>query len=312
VLFSHPNDRFWLCKNVRWGQNAAGCPMCGLCLGRAKVGLTRRETVISVSEAGGTGNFFRDAEESSAPRPLAFWSPARVDEGHHPPTTHLMPRMAHHPRPSVLPRPRIGCFRRFGAVTLVAVGVVACDDPAGTASSGRGEVTGTVAQAKTGDGVGDLVIALTQGGHVVATTATGPEGGFGFDGLSAGTYELNLTGIELTRLSPLHTSLEPRRQTVTVGAGSEPLLFAAVGIVPARISGVVTCGGVEQTAASIRIVGGAVDTMVSTDGIGRYALTDLEAGHYTLIPAVAPCIDSLPVEVTEAEVGQFVRVDFSG
>ena len=203
--------------------------------------------------------------------------------------------------------------RIFPVLLLLVLAVPACgEDPVSDARSGRGVLTGTVARAKTGDGVANVVVALLREGAVVATTATAPDGAFAFDAVAPGGYDVALTGLELTGLSLLHTTFEPARQSVEVGGEVEPLLFAAVGVVPARITGVVRCGGLVDTDAAVRIAGGAVDTVVTTNAIGRYALTDLEGGTYALFPTRSACLTSLGPAVVRAEIGQFVGMDFDG
>jgi hypothetical protein len=196
---------------------------------------------------------------------------------------------------------------------LILIPAVGCeDDPAGTPETGPGTLTGTVARAKTGEGVANALVALVRDGTVRGTAATDGDGAFAFDGIPDGPYDVHLTGLELTGLSLLHTTFEPRTQRVEVSGQTEPLLFAAVGVVPARITGVVRCAGAVDTDAAIRIVGGAVDTTVGTNSIGRYALTDLGAGHYALFPVRARCLDGLDPRVVGVEIGQYVGEDFDG
>lgn len=201
----------------------------------------------------------------------------------------------------------------IAALLLLAALTSACgDDPVGDGATGRGELTGMVARAKTGEGVANAVVALVRDGAVVRTTATDGAGGFAFDAVPAGGYDVYLTGLELTGMSLLHTTFEPRSQRVEVAGEVEPLLFAAVGVVPARITGIVRCGGAVDTDAAVRVAGGAVDTVVATNAVGRYALTDLDGGAYALFPVRARCLDALPDTVVHAGVGQYVGVDFDG
>lgn len=202
---------------------------------------------------------------------------------------------------------------KLAAPLLLAALVSACgDDPVADVAGRRGELTGTVARAKTGDGVANAVIALVRDGAVVRTTATNAVGAFAFDAVPAGGYTIHLTGLELTGMSLLHTTFEPLSQPVEVAGEMEPVLFAAVGVVPARITGIVRCGGAVDTDAAVRIAGGAVDSVVATNTVGRYALTDLDGGTYAVLPVRARCLGALADTVVRAEVGQYVGVDFDG
>jgi hypothetical protein len=239
---------------------------------------------------------------------LAGGEPGPIDYGittGAPPTRNPFTR---HPESTPLPFP----LRAILAV-LILIPAAGCeDDPAGTPEAGPGTLTGTVARAKTGEGVANALVALVRDGTVRGTAATDGDGAFAFDGIPDGPYDVHLTGLELTGLSLLHTTFEPRTQRVEVSGETEPLLFAAVGVVPGRITGVVRCGGVVDTDAAIRIVGGAVDTTVGTNSIGRYALTDLGAGYYALFPVRARCLDGLDPRVVGVETGQYVGEDFDG
>lgn len=202
--------------------------------------------------------------------------------------------------------------RAAGVLLLVAASAIACDDPVADTQTPAGQLAGRLALAKTGDGVPNAVIALERDGAVVAATATSADGTFSFDRVARGTYDVHLTGLELTPLSLAHTRFEPRSQRVEVNGETQPLLFAAVGLIPARITGIVSCGGQVDPDAAVRIVGGQVDSVVVSNGIGRYALTDLEPGHYAVMPVRAACLDALAARVVHAQVGQYVGVDFDG
>jgi hypothetical protein len=189
-----------------------------------------------------------------------------------------------------------------------------CDEdpgPTGPGGSGEGQLRGAVATVKTGEGVTNLVVALLRGGDVVATTSTDPTGSFTFQGLEPGSYTAHLTGFELTGLRLQNTVFDPGEQSVEI-VGTEPVdvVFAAVGVVPPRITGEVTCGGSGVSGVTLKVVGGDTETDVVTTGLGRYGATDLEEGRYAVIPLDAPCILDAPFRTVRVQKGQQGVVDF--
>lgn len=168
--------------------------------------------------------------------------------------------------------------------------------------------------AKDGSGVPNALVALLRGGQVVDAAATGAGGHVAFTGVPDGTYTLRLTGLELTGLSPRHTSFEPLSQEVVVGAGAPApsVVFAGVGLVPARITGVVSCAGAPVPDVAIRVVGGETDVVVATNAQGRYGATDLAAGHYAvfLLAAPAGCAFDEDHAVADVRIGQQANLDF--
>lgn len=177
---------------------------------------------------------------------------------------------------------------------------------------GDGTVTGVVAAAKTAEGIPDLVVVLSRDGRVLQATHTSDDGEFRFDGLKPGPYRVTLTGVEFSGLSPLRTVFTPVEHRVVLGAEPIDLTFAAVGLVPARIVGEVTCGGRPTVGAQIRVVGGSTATVVQTNAVGRYGATDLAPGNYTIMVVEVPCAVGSRVEVVAVNAGQSVDVDFEG
>ena len=213
--------------------------------------------------------------------------------------------------------PRLASRRSFAAGALAALAgsfPLACDEPNGTGLDGStGEVVGTVALAKDGAGVPNAIVALVRGDQVVDAAATGADGRVAFDAVAEGTYTLRLTGLELTSLSPRHTSFDPMVQEVVVGGGSPvSVVFAGVGLVPARITGVVWCAGAPVPDAEVRVVGGDTDVTVTTNAQGRYGATDLAAGHYAVFLATAPdgCAFDDDHAVADVRIGQQANLDF--
>lgn len=204
-------------------------------------------------------------------------------------------------------------FRHIVAAAALPACLLGCrDDGTDPDPTGAGDVHGTVASVKTGQGVSNLVVALTSGADVVGVAATDADGTFRFDGIAAGEYVARLTGIELSGLSPNHTAFEPPSQTVRVGAGDAALGFGVVGLIPPRVTGDVTCAGMPAVGALVRVIGGATDIVVSTNEQGRYGATDLGPGHHAVLLIAAPCDVAVSWTAVELLPGQAAEVDFSG
>jgi len=210
--------------------------------------------------------------------------------------------------------PRRGLPRYCDLLVLVlAVATAAScgdDGPSGPDPE-QAVVAGSVTRQKTGAGVPDAVAALLAGGHVVSTAHTDGAGRFTFGRLDAGEYTVRLTGLELAGLDPRFDVLEPEFRTVRVPA-AEDMVFAVVGLVAPRVTGEVRCSGAPVTGARIRVIGGSTDATVTTDGVGRYAILDLEPGNYAVIPVVAPCTVSPAFTAVDLRPGQSGEADFEG
>ncbi|MDH5759088.1 MAG: hypothetical protein OEZ65_05815 [Gemmatimonadota bacterium] len=201
------------------------------------------------------------------------------------------------------------------SIVLVASMLGACgsDDTLVDPTQGGGDLSGVVAFVKTGSGVPGLVVALLQNGEVVGTTHTDASGLFQFQSLAEGTYTARLTGMELAGLNPRATVFDPVERVVTLSGESVDLAFATVSLVPPRVTGDVTCGGVPVEGASIRVIGGEdADVTVLSDVRGRFAATNLSQGVYAAIPVSAPCALSPAFQSVQVGAGQAGEVDFAG
>lgn len=202
------------------------------------------------------------------------------------------------------------------AVALCTLLTACGDDPTDppTSNEDGGSIHGVVARQKTGVGVGDVVVGLkTSTGQVVEATFTDIDGSFSFGEVPDGSYEVFLANLEGAGIDPVFDALEPEVATVQVGA--EPLsalVFAVVGLVPARIAGDISCGGAPQTDATVRVVGGTIDRSVTANPQGRFAALDLLPGKYTVFASTTGCTLAEAVRVVEVLRGQFVEVDFAG
>lgn len=207
----------------------------------------------------------------------------------------------------------IGQWALLGAA-IVSLGCSDDNTPTGGDDGTTPGVQGTISRQKTGVGVPGLTVAVVNGGEAVAASTTGPNGEFAVPGVPDGTYEVVPVGLELAGLDPRFDVMEPTRDTVVVeGGSSDPLVFAVVGLVPARITGEVTCGGVPETAATVRVAGGAAtDEEATPDPLGRYAVLDLLAGVYVVAAESSNCTLVPAYRIVTVRPGEFVRVDFGG
>ncbi len=216
------------------------------------------------------------------------------------------------------PSERLRVARRL-AITLAATAgaiTLACADHHDTPTApdtGDGAIQGTITSEKTGTGIANIVVALIRDGHVRRATPTDSTGAFAFHDIARGQYIVRLTGLELSDLSLRHTAFTPLEDTVSV-ADRTPvrLFFAAVGLIPPRIVGTVSCGGQPVIGGAVRVIGGAVDTTVSTNAQGKFGATELDPGHYAVIVTSAPCSVTPPFDAVQVLPGQMAQVDFTG
>lgn len=203
-----------------------------------------------------------------------------------------------------------------GAALSVAF-LCACgsdDTPAGNDGGDGPGVNGVVARQKTGVGIGGVTVAVRSGTGVVHAAVTAPDGTFSTGPLPDGVYELVPVGLDLAGLDPRFDVMEPLRDTVTVSSGSaEGVVFAVVGIIPARVTGEVSCGGEPDATATVRVAGGiGTNRVAAADALGRYAVLDLVAGVYTVIPESGACAVSPDHLILTLRPGEFGLADFGG
>lgn len=199
---------------------------------------------------------------------------------------------------------------RLATAAVLALAVSACgDSPAGPAD-GTAAVSGTVARLKTGDGVPNLVVALLDGGTVVAAAPTGPDGSFGFESVPPGTYDIRLTGLELAGVRPATTAFEPVSREVTVSDETPPVMFAAVGLFT-QVQTFVTCDGAPAADVAVRVVGGGTDATVTTNAVGEVVAT-VDPGHYAVLLPDPPCPVDPTYRVVQVLQGQTAPARFEG
>ena len=203
-------------------------------------------------------------------------------------------------------------WRTLGLLGLLAVG--ACDDDGGLDPSiGSSAVSGTVARQKTAEGVAGAVLALVDAeGMVLATTFTDGTGHFTFRAIDQGDYAVRLVAPELAGLDPLYDALEPEVWEFALGSDPVELVFAVVGLIPARITGTVSCGGAPAGGVDVRVIGGPTDVTATTESSGIFTALDLLPGTYAVIPLSPPCALDPPFSAANVRPGQFVDLSFGG
>jgi len=134
-------------------------------------------------------------------------------------------------------------------------------------------VTGSV--TVEGAGLGGVSVRLT--GLSTETTSTSSSGSYGFAGLRAGSYQVEISGFDENAVGFSVTS-----QAVTVGAGeSQVASFEGAYLRTAGIVGRVTVEGSGLAGVTVRLSG--LESMSAiTDAAGYYAFNDLRAGSYTV------------------------------
>ncbi|AJA07027.1 conserved repeat domain protein [Sphingopyxis fribergensis] len=138
-------------------------------------------------------------------------------------------------------------------------------------------------------GIPGVTITLRQGGTVIATTTTGPDGSYRFENLPAGSYT-----VEETQPAGYGSST-PNSQSVNVSAGQNQSIdfgdtnssLAGSVFVDSNDDGVRQPGerGIEGVAVRLTgtdEAGAAVDRTLTTDADGNYRFGDVLAGTYTL------------------------------
>jgi uncharacterized repeat protein (TIGR01451 family) len=138
-------------------------------------------------------------------------------------------------------------------------------------------------------GIPGVTINLRQGGAIVATTTTGPDGGYRFDDLPAGTYTVE-------EVQPAgYGSSSPETLTANLTAGVVQRFdfadtvssLAGHVFVDSSDDGVRQAGEAPIEGVAVRLTGtdaaGApVDRTTTTDADGEFRFDDLLAGTYTL------------------------------
>ncbi|PSR70049.1 hypothetical protein C8258_03120 [Nocardia sp. MDA0666] len=167
------------------------------------------------------------------------------------------------------------------AVTVV-VGAVAQTVDLTLPSSG--ELTGTVRRAGDGKPVAGATVTLTDPrGEVIGAAVTGGDGGFRCGGVASGSHTLVVVA---DRMHPT---------AVTLTIPDSGLLHHDVDLEPmATLAGAVEAHGKAVANAEVTVLDASGDRISTarTDGNGRYVVSDLPAGHYTVVARGYPSVSS--------------------
>jgi EmrB/QacA subfamily drug resistance transporter len=153
--------------------------------------------------------------------------------------------------------------------------------------TGAGEIGGVISAAEGGAAVNSATVTLTdRKGEVVGSHAAASDGSYRFTSVAAGAYTLvvNAEGYRPTAIPLAVPEVGEVRQDILLASGGQ-------------LHGVArNHRGNAVPEARITVVDehGAVVSVTMTDDEGRYKITDLEEGEYTVIASgYAPTVDHL-------------------
>ncbi|MEV4050921.1 MFS transporter [Amycolatopsis sp. NPDC049688] len=168
--------------------------------------------------------------------------------------------------------------------------------------TGSGELTGTVRAAATGQPLPNVTVTLTDGrGEVNGAFITTTDGTYAFVGVGAGAYTLVASG----------AGYRPVALTLTVpdsGVLRHDVELAS----SVQLSGTARTEGdriVPDARITVLDAEGNVAAVARTDGEGRYVVSDLPAGAYTVVASGYPPATS-QVELTGGEADHDVRLSY--
>ncbi|WIY04674.1 MFS transporter [Amycolatopsis mongoliensis] len=168
--------------------------------------------------------------------------------------------------------------------------------------TGSGELTGTVRAAATGSPLANVTVTLTDGrGEVNGAFITTTDGTYAFVGVGAGAYTLVASG----------AGYRPVAVTLTV-PDSGVLRHDVELSSSVQLTGVARTEGdrvVPDARITVLDAEGNVAAVARTDGEGRYLVSDLPAGAYTVVASGYPPATS-QVELTGGEAGHDVRLSY--
>ncbi|MGK3200220.1 MFS transporter [Amycolatopsis sp. MEPSY49] len=168
--------------------------------------------------------------------------------------------------------------------------------------TGSGELTGTVRAAATGSPLANVTVTLTDGrGEVNGAFITTTDGTYAFVGVGAGAYTLVASG----------PGYRPVAVTLTV-PDSGVLRHDVELSSSVQLTGVARTEGdrvVPDARITVLDAEGNVAAVARTDAEGRYLVSDLPAGAYTVVASGYPPATS-QVELTGGEAGHDVRLSY--
>ncbi|MGW3964665.1 MFS transporter [Amycolatopsis sp. NPDC005003] len=168
--------------------------------------------------------------------------------------------------------------------------------------TGSGELTGTVRAAATGDPLPNVTVTLTDSrGEVNGAFITTTDGTYAFVGVGAGAYTLVASGAGYRPFAVTLTVPDSGVLRHDVELASSVLLRGTARTEGDRI--------VPDARITVLDAEGNVAAVARTDGEGRYVVSDLPAGAYTVVASGYPPATS-QVELTGGEAGHDVRLSY--
>ncbi|MGW4059172.1 MFS transporter [Amycolatopsis sp. NPDC004747] len=167
--------------------------------------------------------------------------------------------------------------------------------------TGSGELTGTV-RAATGDPLPNVTVTLTDSrGEVNGAFITTTDGTYAFVGVGAGAYTLVASGAGYRPFAVTLTVPDSGVLRHDVELASSVLLSGTARTEGDRV--------VPDARITVLDAEGNVAAVARTDGEGRYVVSDLPAGAYTVVASGYPPATS-QVELTGGEAGHDVRLSY--
>lgn len=160
------------------------------------------------------------------------------------------------------------------------------------------------------EGVGQSGLSVALSGMSEGTTTTANDGAFSFTGLRAGTYTVEVSGIDS---DTYHFSSTRQSATVAVG-GSAELNFAGTHVRTASIRGTVTVGDAGLPGVQVSLTGLSEATR-TTDDAGSYEFEGLQAGEYTVAISGFNAREygfEITTRTASLDVGEAANLNFEG
>ncbi|MFB9689642.1 MFS transporter [Amycolatopsis plumensis] len=168
--------------------------------------------------------------------------------------------------------------------------------------TGSGELTGTVRAASTGQPLPNVTVTLTDGrGEVNGAFITTADGTYAFVGVGAGAYTLVASGAGYRPFAVTLTVPDSGVLRHDVELASSVLLTGTARTEGDRV--------VPDARITVLDAEGNVAAVARTDGEGRYVVSDLPAGAYTVVASGYPPATS-QVDLTGGEAGHDVRLSY--
>ncbi|MEQ0559336.1 MFS transporter [Amycolatopsis sp. NEAU-NG30] len=168
--------------------------------------------------------------------------------------------------------------------------------------TGSGELTGTVRSAATGTPLPNVTVTLTDGrGEVNGAFITTTDGTYAFVGVGAGAYTLVASGAGYRPVAVTLTVPDSGVLRHDVELASSVLLTGTARTEGDRV--------VPDARITVLDAEGNVAAVARTDAEGKYVVSDLPAGAYTVVASGYPPATS-QVELTGGEADHDVRLSY--